>query len=140
MNPVYFFLALLFLLQICSKEEAERVDCAGIACTLNYVSIEIEVRDASGAGIPLDEFSVTDLSSGEDLTRPVTPEEMQRYREMARYPLYGDEFRERHPLGEDIIVFRGYINGAEEVQAEYVVGADCCHVYLVSGETELIIE
>jgi len=38
------------------------------------------------------------------------------------------------------LVFKGYINEEEVASAEYVVTADCCHISLVSGNTDIIIE
>ena len=38
------------------------------------------------------------------------------------------------------ITFKGYISNEEVINEEFVVGADCCHVSLISGNTEIILD
>ena len=56
------------------------------------------------------------------------------------YPLFGDENREEFENNELEIIFKGFVDNQEIVNSNYNVGADCCHVFLIDGNTDLKIE
>ncbi|MCK5441122.1 MAG: hypothetical protein KAJ23_04450 [Maribacter sp.] len=116
------------------------MDCSDIACTEQFVTINVSVKDGAGVAIPLDRFEVTILGTQEDITREVSNEELELFRNNGSYPLFGDEFSGRYQNGIVEIVFKGFIGDSEVVSENYKVGADCCHVLLISGDLDIIIE
>lgn len=139
----YLFLAFMaFLPGGCSDDDSlpQDVDCSTVACTEQFVTITIEVRDADGVKVPLDSFEVTDMLTNADITGNYSEEELQFFRDNGRYPIYDDSFVEQHPNENRSIVFKGFIDGNTVAVENYVVRADCCHVSLISGDEVLIIE
>ncbi|WP_299533360.1 hypothetical protein [Ulvibacterium sp.] len=139
--PVLF--AIVTCLSGCSDDDdngLERSDCNEVVCTLQFVTLNVTIRDASGVVIPLDAFEVTIVKSGEDITREVSGQEFENLRQNGIYPLFGDEFADRYRNNTEIINFKGFIEGKEVVNNNYEVGADCCHVLLVHGDLNIIID
>ncbi|NHF58907.1 hypothetical protein FK220_006125 [Flavobacteriaceae bacterium TP-CH-4] len=140
MRNTVFGIALLLLLLGCNgDDDSTNIDCSASACTNIFISHTVTVTDPSGVAIPLDAFSVTDLDTGEDLTRTLTEEELEQARQAGRYPLYDDlTDRDNFPISRSI-VFKGFIDEKEVIRAEYSAGTDCCHSS-VSGNLNLIVE
>jgi hypothetical protein len=131
----------LLLLIACSDDEpVPQADCAMVACTQEFVIITVRVQDKDGVNIPLDDFAVTDKISGEDLTVSYTPSELEEFRQSGTYPLYDDRFALEFQNKKRSILFNGSINGVNKVSSLFVVGADCCHVSLVSGDPLIILK
>ena len=38
------------------------------------------------------------------------------------------------------IQFRGFIDNEEVITSNYVIATDCCHIGLISGDIELVLE
>jgi hypothetical protein len=130
----------LALFVSCDNLDNPTMDCSDIACTEQFVTINVSVKDGAGVAIPLDRFEVTILGTQEDITREISNEELELFRNNGSYPLFGDEFSGRFQNGIVEIVFKGFIGDSEVVSENYKVGADCCHVLLVSGDLDIIIE
>ncbi|VAW11780.1 hypothetical protein MNBD_BACTEROID03-419 [hydrothermal vent metagenome] len=137
-----FFLSMVFILPLnCSdNDNDDKTDCSNMACTEIFLSISVTVKDSSGSVISLGRFEVTDLTTGEDLTKEVTEGELETFRQNGIYPLYDDLFVAENQNTTRNIVFKGFINNKEVVNAEYTVGTDCCHVSLVSGDSDITID
>jgi len=136
-------IAIVTSLVSCSDDDdnrLERSDCSEVFCTLQFVTLNVEITDASGVVIPLDAFEVTIKETGEDITREVSGPEFEVLRQSGTYPLFGDEFAERYRNEREEIVFRGFIAENEVVSHNYIVGADCCHVLILAGNPKIIIE
>ena len=56
------------------------------------------------------------------------------------YPLFGDDFTAMYENTEIDINFKGIINNEVVVSENYRVGADCCHIYFVEGNRDIIID
>ena len=131
-------LTLLILFFIgCDYNDAS--DCTNQGCTELFKTIVVTVINADRNPVALDSFKVTNSENGNDLTREVTASEFEEMRENGVYPLFGDEFVNEFKNKEAEINFKGYLNNLEIVNSNYTVGADCCHVILISGEPEISI-
>lgn len=129
------FLPVIFLLVLsCSK--GDNSDCP-IACSEEYRIITVSIVDSNGNPVALDDFKITNEDNGNDLTISISETEFQMMRERGTYPLFSDLHRQEYSGRELEINFTGYINGGAVVSADYRVGADCCHVYYVSGDLSL---
>lgn len=137
-------LSFLFISLVNCKDnddiDPEAVDCTLVACTEQFVTLIVTVRDASGVLIPLDTFEVTDKDSSEDTTIPLSDSGWQMARQNGQYPLYNDSFVSGGNLNtRRTLIFKGFINDEKIAEAEYVVETDCCHVSIAIGDTDIII-
>lgn len=142
MHIPFVLFSFLVLLVNCSDDDGglERSDCNEVVCTLQFVTLNVSVRDASSVVIPLDAFEVVITATGEDITREVSGQEFENFRQNGTYPLFGDEFAERYKNKTEVINFKGFIEGTEVVNSNYKVGADCCHVLLIDGNLNITVD
>ncbi len=125
----------------CTNDDGPKpIDCSAVFCTEEFVTLVVSVTDASGVAIPLDSFEVIDLDTGENLTLESNAQEFETYREQGTYPIFSDTYRIQYQNTKTTISFNGYIASNEVVNESFVVGADCCHVQLISGNTHIIID
>ena len=127
------FTCLFLLFPSCSEKDKE---CSGI-CTEEYRTIVIEIKDSEGEPVVLDSFKVEDLSSGRVLT--IQPDDPTYIRERGIYPIFSDKYAREYRQKQIQIKITGYIEGEEMVSEIYQVAADCCHVFYVSGDLELVL-
>jgi len=114
-------------------------DCANKACTEIFKTIVVTIKDSENNPVALDSFKVTNIENGNDLTRELNNPEIEAMRENGVYPLFGDEYARDFSNKEVEINFKGYIDNQEIINSDYKVGADCCHVILISGDPEISI-
>ena len=142
MKKLLFFGFLSFFLANC-KDSDDRsmaiLNCSEVACTEQFVTLIVTVKDDSGVLIPLDRFEVIDQKTSEDLTANITFEEFQMAQQSGQYPLYNDSFVAGNQNTKRSLVFRGFINDEKVAEAEYVIDTDCCHVSLALGDTDITI-
>jgi hypothetical protein len=133
---------LAFFIAACSNHnEISIEDCdENTFCTENYVTIGITIKDNSGVKIVLDSYKVIDMATKEDLTLPYSNEEFENYRNTGYYPIFSDAYRVQYQNSKATISFIGYISENEVITDEFIVGADCCHVSLISGNTEIVLD
>lgn len=96
-------------------------------CTDDYRVIVIQVIDDSGNPVVFDEFSVTNLTTGE----PVVITWLGLIG--SGYIIAEDAMFDNLPQEGHCIQLEGSINGEILVQQSFRVGHDCCHVTLLSG-------
>lgn len=134
--PVSIVLLLLFF---AGCAYTETTDCTNKACTEVFKTIAVTILDSDQNQVALDSFKVINLENGNDLTRIVHPAEFEAMMENGTYPLFGDEFVQEFRNKKVEINFKGFRDNLEIVNSNYTVGADCCHVILISGEPEISI-
>ncbi|MEK6152975.1 hypothetical protein WIW50_06935 [Flavobacteriaceae bacterium 3-367] len=138
MKKALFLSTLMLAIWNCSdKNDDDQISCTGVACTEIFVSFSVNVQDSSDMPVALDEFEVRDATTGEDLTRPIDNDPQ---RNEGSYPLYDDLFVPGNQNTSREIVFKGFIGGQEVANVVYTVAADCCHVSLVSGNLDIVID
>ena len=135
-TSVYFLLLLLFFT---GCENNDPNDCKNQACTEVFKTIVVTIKDSENNPVALDSFKVTNLENGDDLSRELNNAEFEAMGENGVYPLFGDEYARDFSNKEVEINFKGYIDNQEIISSDYKVGADCCHVILISGDTEISI-
>lgn len=133
-------LFLFILLHLGCTTDNDKEDCNSVACTLNFVTIGVSVKNTSGGAVPLDSFKVTDTASGTDLTLVANDQEFEDYKNNGFYPIFSDAYRLQYQNKSTTISFKGFIGNDIVVTEEFVVGADCCHVSLISGTTDIVID
>lgn len=130
----------IFLVACNNNDDAEQQDCSETICTLNFVTITVSVKDALGEAIALDSYVVIDNATREDLAADLNGEEYQYLKEQGFYPIISDANRVQYQNSTPTLTFKGVIDNEEVINETYEVGADCCHVSLISGNTEIILE
>ena len=137
MKTSFYSILLLFFFAGCENNTAN--DCTDQACTEEFRTITVTIKDSENNPVVLDSFKVTNLENGDDLTRELNNFEFEAMREKGVYPLFGDEYARDFSNKEVEINFKGYIDNQEIINSDYKVGADCCHVILISGNPEISI-
>jgi hypothetical protein len=107
-------------------------DCNFAVCTDEFRYITILIKHSSdSSAVILNDYKVIRTTDNKDLTLPgnVFPDNS------GYYPLVNDSQLNilRNSITE--IEFRGYIQNTLVIKKLFEIGADCCHVSLVSGET-----
>ncbi len=132
---------LSILLVTCNdKDEITLQDCTMVACTQNFVTLTVSVKDTSGAAIVLESYEIIDNISGKNLADDFNDDENQHFKEQGLYPILSDANRVQYQNSTATITFKGYISNEEVINEELVVGADCCHVSLISGNIEIVLD
>ena len=136
------FKKIIFLLTIIisiacseSKMDNNKSDCdlIDIVCTEEFRTITLEIVDIHNTPVILDNFKITREDTGEEI-------ELNKNSFQNFYPIINDSYQNEIAHKEMNLNFTGYINNTEVVSTVYVVSADCCHIYLVSGETKIILQ
>lgn len=129
---------LLFILTFLSCS-SNKSGCYDIPCTEIFKTITVTIKNSNGAIVALDSFEVLIAETKMGITREVSENEFEMMRQNGTYPLFGDEYSSDYENEEVRINFKGFINNQEIVNANFTVGADCCHVNLIAGITDIII-
>lgn len=131
----------IFLVACNDKDDAiEQQDCSTAICTLNFVTITVSVKNASDEVIVLDSYEVIDNTTGENIGADFNGEEYQYLKEQGFYPILSDANRIQYQNTTATLTFKGFIANEEVITENYEVGADCCHVSLITGNTEIVLE
>ncbi|WP_396632843.1 hypothetical protein [Maribacter sp. R86514] len=130
----------IFLVACNDNDDAEQQDCSEAICTLNFVTITVSVKDASGEPVSLDSYEVIDNEIGENLATDFNGDEYQYLKEQGFYPILSDANRIQYQNTTATLTFKGFRTNEEVINEDYEVGADCCHVNLFSGNTEIVLE
>tara|TARA_R110000868_G_scaffold301654_1_gene562070 strand:+ start:13915 stop:14343 length:429 start_codon:yes stop_codon:yes gene_type:complete len=133
-------ITLLLILNCNSKSGEDTLDCLNVACTEEYRTIAISVIDKEDKVVALTDFKVVIVSNSEDITLDTTSSEYEWMVKNGNYPLFSDKYSMEYKNKELEINFKGYIEGRLVVDYDYTVGADCCHVSLIEGETDVVVQ
>ena len=134
MKKLFLLFFLVVLISNCDRDN--KSDCKVVFCTEEFRFIVIQIEHSSdSSAVNLTDYKVIRISDNKDLTLSnnviTTP---------GFYPLVNDG--QLNILKNSIteIEFRGYIQNTLVIQKRFDVGADCCHVSLVSGEAVSYIQ
>ena len=125
-----FSVAILFLFIANSCKEVEQPDCSAVACTKEYRSISLTINDKDGNPVVLDDYYTFIDSRNRfkieqgDLSIP-----------NGIYPVVSDGEMDQLSFEGTILIFVGVNDGQNIVEQQFLVGKDCCHIELISGET-----
>ena len=142
MKKLLFFSMIVLCLVHCKEDDVIdpiAIDCTAVACTEEFITLIVTVKDSDGVLIPLDRFEVIDLKTAENVTPNISFDNFQIARRNGEYPLYNDSFVSGNQNTKRNIVFRGYINEEKIAEAEYVIDTDCCHVSIAIGDADIAI-
>ncbi len=115
----------------CNNEEVVQ-NCEGIACTMMFAMIQLEVKNPQGEPVALQDFYTL---RGKDAT-PIRPE--QQMDVVGNYVVLDDGYLAKLRQQTDSFTFIGVIDGEQVLSVPFKIGADCCHVGRQEGPTEVI--
>ena len=139
MKSLVGLISLLLILNCNKNSEDDALDCLNIACTEEYRTITISVKDQEGKAVALDDFQVVILPRGADITPDTGSSDYEWMMINGVYPLFSDKYSMEYRDKKLEINFKGYVENRLVVDSDYTVGADCCHVLLFEGETDVVI-
>lgn len=136
MTKKIFLLWLLAINISCnsSKNTVQENNCdqTDIMCTEQFISVTVQIFDINNIAIELDNFKIIRKDTGEDISNKNALD--QNY-----YSIIDDSYQSKLANKELTLTFKGYLDNVEVITEEYVVSADCCHIYLVSGKTKITL-
>jgi hypothetical protein len=112
------------------------LDCANAGCQLNIEYILMTIKRPDGSDVLLTSTKLVRLSDNEvfymESNNSVT----------GSYVLIWDAYKYKKELrGKKVEVeFQGFINDTMIVRRTFTITADCCHVALVSGNVDIVVD
>jgi len=133
---------LLFLLLLpffsCNDESLDCPD--NIACTEQFEIILVKISDSQGSPVQLDNYFTVDLQSDEIYDFQSQDTYLDSIlRVNGNYILFTDGQMDKINKSGTRFSFKGFINSTEVVSEKFLIGHDCCHVVLLEGNTEIIL-
>lgn len=142
MNSLSKILLLLFspfLFQCSDPDDQPPQDCKDVLCTDQYVSLSVSVVDKNNSPIPLDSYTVFSFEKNKFITPEYTQEHFNLMVTYNSYTIFTDRFAQEYQNRTTQIRFAGQVKGKEVAASNFTVGANCCHVSLISGDTTIIL-
>jgi len=124
------------LLLSCNDEtNSDKLDCSSISCTFELRSIVLEITDAKGGAVILDDYH---SFIGSRTKFKIDKSSDSRFQ--AFYPVATDSNMDLLEAEGTIVIFVGIIDGKNVVEHQMLIGKDCCHIQLIEGATEIVVE
>lgn len=131
------FLPVIFLLQACIDSKGDS-DCTDVACTEIFSYLTVKVVDSESRPVTLDSYKVILTDEGTDITPDNSDSDF--FGEKGTYIVFSDKYADEYQNKTTVIQFIGLIDSEEVVWSEFTVGADCCHVKMITENTTIKIE
>ena len=135
----YIFLACIalspvFMATSCKDNKGgnNKTNCEGVACTMMFAAINVDVNNSDGSAAQLDEVYTLRESTSEKLTFPQNTEG-------GMYTILDDSYAKELQMKQENFRFIGMKNGQKVVDEPYKLGADCCHVSRTSGKETITL-
>ena len=138
MKNLLFFasLCLAILCTGCSsdKNNDRGEDCSDVNCTDEFCNIGVTIKYEDDTPVVLDSYEVIEVATGKVRDVPNWGEVFHTYAiasDLDREEFFGKEIELQlvGKIGEKIVVTENY-----------VVSANCCHIYLVKGDKEVVVK
>ncbi|MES2703393.1 MAG: hypothetical protein V4649_12180 [Bacteroidota bacterium] len=117
--------ALLFSAS-CRRKSVDVPDCRNVMCTTVFSSVMVNVVDAAGEPVVLDEVYTIRTSTGERIAANHMGDGI--------YAVVDDSYQSQIENLSEGFRFTGRKNGRIVVDEPYYIKADCCHVSKVNGK------
>lgn len=109
-------------------------DCDKVMCTMMFAMINIDVKDAAGAPVKLDEVYTLRVATGEKIKHE------NNGSEAGSYTVLDDGYMKSLMKQKADFRFVGVKDGKEVVNEPFEISADCCHVSKVSGRASIVVK
>jgi hypothetical protein len=140
-NPILFLPLLLLTGCDVIDNNPDACGCSGmINCTDVFVGVSFKLKDKNGSPYVLDTFNIKRVSNGEDVTTFGSYGPANDPGAKGHYTLATDlNLKQIKKCGEEFL-FTGIKDDKTVFEQIYTLAHDCCHVRLLKGETEYVIE
>ena len=138
LSKFILFPLLPLLLQCSDADDKLRHDCKDAFCTEEFVSLSVYIFDKDNNPVPLDSYTVFSFENDKFITPVYTQDQLDLMVAYNAYTIFSDLYVREYENQTTRIRFAGQINGKEVVASNFIVGADCCHVSLISGDTKIV--
>jgi hypothetical protein len=138
MKTSYFILSILlaplFIYSSCNKPA--NTSCDGVACTLIFAGINVQVVDKNNDPILLDNAYTVRDGTNEKITFdiPIGPAG-----KTGNYRVLDDSYQKKLALSTAGFHFIGIKDGKKAVNEPYIISADCCHINKKSGKDIVVV-
>lgn len=113
-------------------------NCDVVACTEIFSYLTVKVVDSRSQPVTLDNYKV--ILTGD--YRDITPDDVDNdiFGEKGSYIVFSDSYADEYQNKTTTIRFTGFIDSVQVVSSEFIVGADCCHVKMITENTTIGID
>lgn len=112
--------------------------CDDIACTLDFRTEVVTIRDQNQNPVALDSFQVVNLENNQNMTIYLLGQELEAAQQQGVYPIVNDLSVDTNQSIE--VQFKGFIGATQIVTENYTADADCCHVGIIAGNQEVTVD
>ena len=130
-------LASCIILTSCLGDDDNQSECQAVACTEDFITISVIIKDENDNPVALDAFEVIVIENSQDITISSSEFSFENAQQLGIYPLVNDSSLDVNQVRE--IQFKGFIDNQEVIQSTYTVETDCCHIGLNIGNIELFL-
>ena len=111
-----------------------------VLCTTEYRMLTVSVKDIHSNPVILSEYFVKKTSTGEIIDFSKEDPYMDSInRIQGIYFLSTDGKMDMISRDGTEFEFHGILDSTEIVNEKYIIGKDQCHIFMVSGQTEIVI-
>ena len=135
---ILFLITCFISIASCTDEPI--VCTENIACTRQFEILTVKISDHLGEPIPLDNYFTLDLPNGNIYDFQNQDDYLDSVSKAnGNYILLTDGQMNIINKSGTRFTFKGFVNNMEVVSENYLIGHDCCHVVLMEGNTEIIL-
>ena len=135
MKKLVCYLVVIIFCFACTNDQTDDSSqvCEDVVCTLNFVTLDISVKNRDGEPVILENFEVIIIETNENITLSDVIDDD------GIFPIVNDSSFQPGMRREIALRFTGFVNGNSVVTEDILIATDCCHVSLISGNTEVTI-
>ena len=101
----------------------------------------MQVVNRSGTGVELDSFKVVRKRDEKVILDNLKWQQPAGVSYMPGvYLVCSDSYMKETSVCGDDFVFKGYLDNKTVAEMTYKIANDCCHIYLKSGDTKIVVD
>lgn len=139
MQTILKVLACLSMITLVLCDKSSTDDCNDIACTLQFAYLTVKVIDSQSQPVALESYKVILTEDGSDITPENLYDDLIANRDDGIYVVFSDNYADEYQNKTVTIRFTGFIDAEQVVSEEFTVGADCCHVKMITNSNVINI-
>lgn len=131
-RKLIIILLILLHVMLIKCEDNDSENCEFALCTEEFRGVALIIKNKDdGTGYVLSKFTVKVLPENKD----ITIESSDLMKKEGFYFITNDNQLETFKNKSLDVEFKGYVDDSLVIQKQFTIKGDCCHIYLVKGET-----